>query len=128
MAVIKRMTQDLDLDIEIVGCPTVREPDGLAKSSRNSYLTPEQRVAARVVSRAVFEGEGLIMAGERNPATIITAMSKIVTNEPLAKIDYIEIVDAHTMQKLSNVEGSVLGALAVFIGDIRLIDNFMLSV
>jgi len=128
LAVIKRMTADLDMDIEIVSCPTVREPDGLAGSSRNSYLTPEQRVAARVVSRAVFEGERLVLAGERNPAVVVAAMREIIAQEPLAKVDYIEIVGAHTMEKLKKIDGDVLGALAVFVGSTRLIDNFILSV
>jgi len=128
LAVIKRMTRDLDMDIEIVSCPTVREPDGLAKSSRNSYLTPEQRAAARVVSQAVFEGERLVSAGERNPAAVIAAMGEIIAREPLAKIDYIEIVDARTMEKLERIDGHVLGALAVFVGNTRLIDNFILEV
>jgi len=128
LAVIKRMTLDLDMDIEIVSCPTVREADGLAKSSRNSYLTPEQRKSARVVSRAVFEGERRIAAGERSPAKITAAMREIIEAEPLARIDYVELVDAHTMEKLEKAEGWVLGALAVFVGDTRLIDNFILKV
>ncbi|MCL2856294.1 MAG: pantoate--beta-alanine ligase [Oscillospiraceae bacterium] len=128
LAVIKRMVEDLDMDIEIVSCPTVREDDGLAKSSRNSYLTPEQRVAARVVSRAVFEGERLIAAGERDPVKVTASMRKIVEAEPLARIDYIEVVSAQTMEKPEKIDGSILGALAVFVGDTRLIDNFILHV
>jgi len=128
LAVIKRMAEDLDMGIEIVGCPTVREVDGLAKSSRNSYLTPEQRAAARVVSRAVFEGERCIAAGERSPGQIVDAMRKAIEAEPLARIDYIEVVNAHTMEKLDRIEGRVLGALAVFVGSTRLIDNFILEV
>jgi len=128
LAVIKRMVQDLDMDIEIVSCPTVREPDGIAGSSRNSYLTPEQRVAARVVSRAVFEGERLVLAGERDPAAVVAAMRGIVADEPQARIDYIEVVDAQTMEKIEKIDRQILGALAVFIGSTRLIDNFILSV
>ena len=128
LAVIKRMTKDLDMEVEIVSCPTVREEDGLAKSSRNSYLTPGQRVAARVVSRAVFEGERLIAAGERCSAVITAAMGAIIEAEPLARVDYIEVVSAHTMKRLERIEGHVLGALAVFVGETRLIDNFMLQV
>ena len=128
LAMIKRLAEDLNMDIEIVSCPTIREPDGLAKSSRNSYLTPEQREAAKVVSRAVFEGERLVLAGERNPAAVTAAMRCIITREPLAKVDYIEIVSAHTMEKLERIDGRVLGALAVFVGSTRLIDNFILTV
>jgi len=128
LAVIKQLAADLDMDVEIISCPTVREPDGLAKSSRNSYLTPQQRAAAAVVSRAVLEGERCIAAGERNPTAVTGAMREIIAAEPLARIDYVEVVDAHTMLRPEKLEGHILGALAVFIGTTRLIDNFILEV
>lgn len=128
LAVITKMVSDLSMDIEIVPCPTVRESDGLAKSSRNSYLSPSERAAAQVVSKAIFEGERLIKAGEDDVDKVIKAMANMIKAEPLAKIDYIEIVDLHTLKKIDKIEGPVLGATAVFFGKTRLIDNFMLSI
>jgi pantoate--beta-alanine ligase len=131
LAVIKRMVRDLNMNVEIVGCPIVRESDGLAKSSRNVYLSPEERKSALVLSKAIFAGEKLIQAGERNPENIITAMTKIIESEPLAKIDYIEIVDGDTVEKIektTTIKGTILTAIAVFIGKTRLIDNFIYEV
>ena len=128
LAAIKRMVKDLDMDLEIIGCPIVREPDGLAKSSRNAYLSPEERQAARVVSRAVFEGERLVKSGERDAEKIIAAMKEIIAAEPMAKIDYVEVVDGQTIEKIALLQGSVLAAVAVFIGKTRLIDNFACEV
>jgi len=125
LAVIKRMVRDLNMDVAVIGCPIVREADGLAKSSRNSYLGPEERKAALVLSKAIFEGEQIVRSGERNAERVITAMAKIIKTEPLAKIDYIEIVDSNSIEKISVINGSVLAAAAVFIGNVRLIDNFM---
>lgn len=124
LAVIRQMARDLSFDIEIIGCPTVREPDGLAKSSRNSYLSPEERQAAVVVSKSVFEGKRMVESGERS-ARIVQAMTDIIQAEPLAKIDYVELVDLYTMEKVKEVNGPVLGAVAVYIGKTRLIDNFI---
>ena len=125
LAVIKRMVMDLNMDVDVIGCPTIREPDGLAKSSRNSYLSPVERKAAQVVSRAIFEGERLVKAGETNVKKIEQVMKDIVAAEPLARIDYIEVVDLDTLGKIDEVKGPVLGAIAVYIGKTRLIDNFM---
>ena len=129
LAVIKRMVKDLDMNIEIIGCPIIRESDGLAKSSRNAYLNPEERIAARVVSRAIFEGERLIKSGGRDIDTMkITAVIReIINGEPMAKIDYIEIVNAETIEPIKSAGECVplLGAVAVFIGKTRLIDNFI---
>ncbi|MDR0984674.1 MAG: pantoate--beta-alanine ligase, partial [Ruminococcus sp.] len=124
LAVIKRMVRDLNMNVEIVGCPIVREPDGLAKSSRNVYLSPEERKAALVLSRAIFTGEKLLGAGERNSETIKTAMREIIESEPLARIDYIEIVDGNSIEKIDAIKNgnSILTAIAVFIGKTRLID------
>lgn len=127
LAVIRRMVRDLDLDIEIVGCPIIREEDGLAKSSRNTYLSKEEREAALVLSRAVFLGEEIMKQGEREAEPVLTAMRKLIEAEPLAKIDYVEMVDADSIQPLTRAEGRVLVAMAVYIGTTRLIDNFIME-
>jgi len=125
LAVIRRMARDLSMDTEIIACPTMRETDGLAKSSRNSYLSPEERKAAQVVSRAIFEGERLVKQGETGTAKILRLMEDIVLAETHAKIDYIEIVDLYTLEKIEEINGPILAAAAVYIGKTRLIDNFM---
>jgi pantoate--beta-alanine ligase len=125
VAVIARMARDLNLDLEIIPCPTIREDDGLAKSSRNANLNAEERRAALVLSRAVFEGERLAREGEKDAGALLAALTGIIRAEPLARIDYIEAVDALSMQKVTRLEGPVLVALAVFIGKTRLIDNFV---
>lgn len=125
LAVIKRMTRDLSYGIEIVGCPIVREGDGLAKSSRNTYLNREERLAAVVLSRALKCGEKMIKEGERKTAHIIHAMRSIIEAEPLARIDYAEIVGWDNLEPAETIEGPVLAALAVYIGSTRLIDNFI---
>ncbi|MCL2703806.1 MAG: pantoate--beta-alanine ligase [Defluviitaleaceae bacterium] len=124
-AVINRMVRDLDMDVEIIRCPIVRENDGLAKSSRNIYLNPAERSAASILSKAIFEGERLVTSGERNPEKVISVMEAIIETEPLAKIDYIKIVDSSSIEKINIIQGSVLAAIAVFIGKTRLIDNFI---
>lgn len=128
LAVIRRMVRDLNIDIEIVGCPIIREEDGLAKSSRNTYLNQEERKAALVLSKAVFHGENMMKNGERDADTILTEMRKLIEAEPLAKIDYVEMVDADSIEPLAKAEGRVLTALAVYIGKTRLIDNFIMEV
>ncbi len=128
LAVIRRMVRDLDLDIQIVGCPIIREEDGLAKSSRNTYLSREERKAALVLSRAVFLGEDLMKKGERDADTILAAMRSLIGEEPLAKIDYVEMVDADSIEPLARARGRVLTAMAVYIGTTRLIDNFIMEV
>lgn len=124
LAVIKRMVADLNMDIEIIGCPIIREEDGLAKSSRNTYLSAEERQAALVLSKAVKKAEELIAAGVRDSAEIISQMYAVVDAEPLAKTDYIKVVSLDTMQQISKIEDSALVALAVYIGKTRLIDNY----
>ncbi len=126
-AVVGRMIEDLNFNIELKICPTVREEDKLAKSSRNVYLSARERKAALVLSRAIFLGEALVRQGERNPKIILEAMKKELLKEELAKIDYVSLVDPKTMQELEWIEKEVLGALAVFIGKTRLIDNFLLQ-
>ncbi len=128
LAVIRRMVRDLDMDIQIVGCPIIREEDGLAKSSRNTYLNKEERKAALVLSRAVFCGEEMMKKGERDGESVLTAMRRVIEAEPLARIDYVEMVDADSIQPLARAEGRVLVAMAVYIGKTRLIDNFIMEV
>jgi len=128
LAVIKKMTTDLCIDVEIIGCPIVREADGLAKSSRNVYLSSEERKAALVLSKALNEGRLLIKSGECDKLKLLNEMEIIVNAEPLAKIDYIEIVDADSIEPINDLthyKGNILIAIAVFIGKTRLIDNFI---
>ena len=127
LAVIKRMVKDLNVDTEIIGCPIIREEDGLAKSSRNTYLSPEERKAALVLSRSVFLGEKMVKEGERDCKKVIVAMTEEIEKEPLAKIDYVKIVDLSTMQQIDTIEHGILAAMAVYIGKTRLIDNFMIE-
>ncbi|MGN0658829.1 MAG: pantoate--beta-alanine ligase, partial [Emergencia sp.] len=125
LAVIRRMVRDLNFDIEIVGCPIIREEDGLAKSSRNTYLSAEERKAALVLSQAVKLGQEMAEAGEKSADRIVEAMKKHIEAEPLAKIDYVKAVDALTIETVSEMKGTVLVAMAVYIGKTRLIDNFI---
>ena len=127
LAVIKRMVLDLNLDIEIVGCPIVREADGLAKSSRNTYLSPEERKAALVLSRSIFAGKELAESGETDAHKLVQAMTDIISAEPLARIDYVKVVDLLTMQQIDKLDRPFLAAIAVYIGKTRLIDNFMMQ-
>ena len=126
LAVIKHMVDDLSMDIEIVGCPIVREEDGLAKSSRNTYLSQEERKAALVLSQAIQIAKQAYDNGERKAETIIAAMTEHIQKEPLAKIDYVKIVDALTMQQITDIKQDALCAIAVYIGKTRLIDNVSL--
>ena len=125
LAVIRRMVRDLNFDIEIVGCPIVREADGLAKSSRNTYLSTEERTAATVLHKGLTAGEELLRSGEKNAAKVVAEIRKVIENEPLAKIDYVELVDWNTLKPVETVSGEVLCAVAVYIGKTRLIDNFI---
>lgn len=124
LAVIRRMVRDLNFDITIVGCPIVREADGLAMSSRNTYLSPEERKAALILHQALTLGEDMLKAGERDAAKVRQAIVDKMNSEPLAKIDYVEIVDSETLENVDTIKASVLTATAVYIGKTRLIDNF----
>lgn len=124
LAVIKRMVRDLNIDIEIIGCPIVREKDGLAKSSRNTYLSIEERKAATILNKSLMLSKEKIQLGERNSEVIIEIIKEIINSEKLARVDYIEIVDSLSMERVERIEKSVLVAIAVFIGKTRLIDNF----
>lgn len=124
LAVIKRMVEDLDMDIKINGCPIIRENDGLAKSSRNTYLNEEERKAALILSKTINLGKELVKNGEKDAKAIVKKMTDNIETEPLAKIDYVKIVDLLTMQPLETIDRPALCAMAVYIGKTRLIDNF----
>lgn len=129
LAVIKRMVKDLNMDIEIVGCPIIREADGLAKSSRNTYLSPESRKQAVILSKSIFMAKKMVEEGERDSAKVKNAMRELIESEPLTDIDYIEIVDVNTMKSLDVIKGDILCAIAVNVGgEARLIDNMMMTV
>ncbi len=125
LAVIRKMVRDLSYGIEIVGCPIIREADGLAKSSRNTYLNAEERKAALVLSQAVALGQSLVADGERDARKVVDAMTQLIEREPLARIDYVDAVDAITMDPVDVIDDDVLFAMAVYIGSTRLIDNFL---
>jgi pantoate--beta-alanine ligase len=128
LAVIRRMARDLSFPVEVVGCTTVRELDGLALSSRNSYLTPEEREAAPVVYRALRAGVATILAGERDPAAVTTLMSQIIEAEPPAQLDYAEVVDADSFRIPEPLTGNLRLLAAVRFGRARLIDNVGVTV
>jgi pantoate--beta-alanine ligase len=121
--IIQRMAADLNLDVEIVTCPLVREADRLALSSRNAYLSPEERKAALVLSTSLRGAERAIAAGERDAAKVIAGIRSMIGAEPLARIDYVEAVDPLNLEPVAEIRGDVLVALAVYFGTTRLIDN-----
>ena len=125
LAVIRRMVRDLNMNLEIVGCPIIREANGLAKSSRNTYLSSEERQAALVLSKAIFEGERMVKSGEKDGDKVIKEMKAIIEAEPLARIDYVEMVEWDTIEITRDLSKPVLVAIAVYIGKTRLIDNFI---
>jgi len=126
-AVIRRMVRDLNFPLEVVVCPTVREPDGLAKSSRNAYLTVEQRRAAPVLYRALNVAREAYRAGERDGEKLRTLMRETLAAEPLAHMQYVSCADYNTLEELETVSGKALLSLAVFVGKTRLIDNVVLG-
>ncbi len=125
LAVIRRMVRDLNMNVEIVGCPIIREADGLAKSSRNTYLSPEERQAALVLSRAIRAGKAMVQSGEKDGEKVLAEMKRIISEEPLARIDYVEMVKWDTIEIHHRVDCPILVAIAVFIGKTRMIDNFI---
>lgn len=127
LAIIRQMVRDLSYGIEIVGCPIVREADGLAKSSRNTYLSEDERQAALVLSESVFLGQKMVAEGETDANKIVAAMTEHIQAQPLAKIDYVSAVDGVTMDPVDRIAGTVLVAMAVYIGKTRLIDNFIVE-
>jgi pantoate--beta-alanine ligase len=128
LAVIEKMARDLDFDIDIVGCPIVREPDGLAMSSRNVYLSETQRAQAPAISRALVEARDRIHDGERDAAVIVRDIKKSISTIDTAAIDYVSIVDSRTLTDLERLSGEVLIAVAVKLGRTRLIDNIRVEV
>jgi pantoate--beta-alanine ligase len=127
LAVIRRMTDDLDLGVEIVGVPIVRESDGLAMSSRNAYLSAPERTAARCLSRALAAGRAAFSGGARRADAVLERVRAVLAAEPLARVDYAELVDAASIEPLDRIDRPALLALAVFIGRTRLIDNTVLA-
>ena len=128
VTVIRKMAIDLCMPLEVVTCPTVRESDGLAMSSRNAYLNPAERQAALVLWRALHLAEDRLAQGERQGAPLTATLSDCIAREPLARIDYVAVADPNTLQEVEHLSGRVLVALAVYIGKTRLIDNAILSV
>lgn len=127
LAVIKRMVADLNVDVKITGCPIVREEDGLAKSSRNTYLNDKERQAALILSKSLLIGKEMIEAGEKDAAKVKKAIRENIETEPLAKVDYVDVVDFDTITPVDTIGKSVLVAIAVYIGKTRLIDNFIIE-
>jgi len=126
LAIIRRMVRDLDFGIEIVGVPIVREQDGLALSSRNAYLSAEQRTAALCLSKGLAAAEAAVVAGERDGAKILAAARALIEAEPLARIDYVELRDAEELTPVTTLSRPAVLAMAVFVGTTRLIDNRVL--
>ena len=128
LATIRRFVRDLNFGIEIVACPIVREEDGLAKSSRNTYLNAEERQAALVLSQSLKKGMELIENGERDAKVVIETIKANLEKETLARVDYVEVVDFENIQRVETINGETLVAIAVYIGKTRLIDNFIVDV
>ncbi len=129
LAVIKRMVKDLNMPLEIVGCPIVRESDGLAMSSRNTYMNVEERAAALILSKSIKLGQSLIEEGERKASVVRSKMIELLESEPMADVEYVEVVNNLTMESIEDIDGEILVAIAVKINNkVRLIDNFMMTV
>lgn len=127
LAVIKRMALDLNIPIEIIGCPIIREEDGLAKSSRNTYLSEEERNAALILSETIFMGKNLVENGLTDAKELVRLMKENIETEPLARIDYVEVVDFNDISIKDTISDNTLVAMAVYIGKTRLIDNFIVE-
>ena len=127
LATIKRFVRDLNFPVEVIPCPIIREDDGLAKSSRNTYLNPEERQAALILSKSLKLGKAAIDNGERDAQKVIKIIKDNLETEPLARVDYVEVVDFENIQRIDRIEGETLVAIAVYIGKTRLIDNFIVK-
>jgi pantoate--beta-alanine ligase len=123
LAIVRRMTADFDFGIEIVGVPTVREPDGVAMSSRNRRLSVDERTAARCIPRALGAAADAVASGETRASFVVAAAKRVIAVEPLARLDYAELCDPATLERVDEVAGPTLLALAVWLGEVRLIDN-----
>lgn len=124
LAIVRRMVRDLNFDVEVVGCPIIREQDGLAKSSRNTYLNPEERRAALILSKAIVRGQKICADGVRNSKELIDGIKSVLATEPMADVEYVEVVNGLNMQPIDTFKDGDLVAMAVRIGTTRLIDNF----
>lgn len=127
LATIRRFVRDLDFGIDIVPCPIIREDDGLAKSSRNTYLNAEERQAALILSKSLALGKKAIEEGEKDAKKVIEIIKSNLATEPLARVDYVEVVDFENIQRVDTIAGETLVAIAVYIGKTRLIDNFIIG-
>lgn len=127
LATIKRFVRDLNFPVEVIPCPIIREDDGLAKSSRNTYLNPTERQAALILSKSLQLGKAAIDNGERDSQKVIKVIKDNLETEPLARVDYVEVVDFENIQRIDRIEGETLVAIAVYIGKTRLIDNFIVK-
>lgn len=127
LATIRRFVRDLNFGLEIVPCPIVREADGLAKSSRNTYLSPAERKAALILSKSLALGKKAVDEGERDASKVVSIITESLQTEPLARIDYVEVVDFENIQRAQTISGETLVAIAVYIGKTRLIDNFIVN-
>jgi len=125
LATIQQMVKDLHMSVKVLGMPTVREADGLAMSSRNIYLLPDERKAALSLHRSLQRAKELLQKGERKTEPILREMNGILRSESLVRIDYVQICDAHTLQDVDRIEGDVVVALAAYLGKTRLIDNLV---
>jgi pantoate--beta-alanine ligase len=125
LVTIQQMVRDLHMSVEVVGMPTVREPDGLAMSSRNTYLLPEERKAALSLYHSLQKAKELLQKGEREAVRILSEMKGILQSEPIVRIDYVQICDAYTLQDVNRIQGDVVVALAAYLGKTRLIDNLV---
>src|SRR3712207_1368051 len=125
VAIVKRMVKDFNMQLDIVGCPIVREEDGLAKSSRNIYLNPEERQAATVLRRSLLEAKSVVSTGEKSARKILDRVVEVISAEKMARIDYVELVDFDTFNRIDTLVENNLIAMAVYIGNTRLIDNTM---
>jgi pantoate--beta-alanine ligase len=128
LAVVRRMAADLDLPVDVVGCPLVREPDGVAMSSRNAYLDADERRAASVLSRSLQEAARAITDGERDADAVHRLIAGLVATEPKVKLEYAEVVDAAALEPMTEIDGDVLVAVAAHVGRARLIDNMTVSI
>ncbi len=127
VAVLRKMVRDLDMDVELVVCPIVREKDGLAMSSRNAYLTPEQRQHALVLHRSLMRVQAAVDRGERDAARLRAIGEQVIAEEPAARLDYFAIVDPNSLEPVPDVSRGALVAVAAFVGTTRLIDNILLT-
>lgn len=127
LAIVKRMVKDFNLPLEIIGCPIVREEDGLAKSSRNMYLSPKEREAATILRKSLLSAKDMVKCGEKSPEKIYNKVIEVIKSEELARVDYVELVDFDTFDRIDTLAETNLIAIAVYIGNTRLIDNIVIN-